>query len=52
VNAPNLTQWRRERFKNNKVSTAQYSWWSFLPKNLFYQLTKMANIYFLVMMGL
>lgn len=33
------------------VRTSKYSWWSFLPRNLFEQFsTKMANMYFLVIM--
>lgn len=38
------------RFCSNEIHTAKYTWWSFLPKNLFFQFTKLANIYFLVMM--
>lgn len=43
---------RRQMFKNNFIKTSKYNCLNFIPKNLFYQFTKMANIYFLVMMGL
>ena len=32
----------------NAVHTSKYSIWSFLPLNLFFQLTKLANLYFVV----
>ena len=32
----------------NSIHTSKYSVWSFLPLNLFYQLTKLANLYFVV----
>lgn len=34
--------------KDNIVRTSKYSWWSFLPVNLFQQLSKAANIYFIM----
>lgn len=37
-------------FKSNEIHTAKYTWLTFLPKNLFFQFSKIANIYFLVMM--
>ena len=33
---------------NNKISTGKYNVITFLPKNLFEQFSKMANMYFLV----
>lgn len=39
-------------YKNNQVSTAKYNLFTFFPKNIFYQFTKMANFYFLMMMVL
>ena len=37
--------------RGNYVLSSKYTWWSFLPRNLFEQfLTKMANMYFLVIM--
>ena len=37
--------------KNNSVRTSKYTWWSFVPHNLFEQFSKkMANLYFLVIM--
>ena len=38
------------RYASNEIHTAKYTWLTFLPKNLFYQFTRIANIYFLVMM--
>ncbi len=37
-------------YKNNQVSTAKYNLITFFPKNIFYQFSKMANFYFLMMM--
>lgn len=37
-------------FKSNEIHTAKYTWYTFLPKNLFYQFIKIANLYFLIMM--
>ena len=35
------------KFANNNISTTKYSWLSFLPKNLFEQFHRFANLYFL-----
>ena len=35
-------------FGSNYVRTTKYTIWSFLPKSLFYQFIRLANIYFLV----
>ena len=35
-------------FGNNTISTSKYTWLTFLPKNLYEQFKKMANVYFLV----
>ena len=35
-------------YKPNKISTCKYNILTFLPKNLFIQLQKLANIYFLI----
>jgi hypothetical protein len=32
---------------DNEVITSQYSWWNFVPKNLFLQFSNVANLYFL-----
>ena len=46
-----MTLRRRHDVKNNCVRTAKYTWWSFIPHNLFEQFTtKLANLYFLVIM--
>lgn len=34
-------------FLTNKITTSKYTYWSFLPKNLYEQFHKVANIYFL-----
>lgn len=34
-------------FTNNTVSTTKYTVWTFLPMNLLYQFSKIANLYFL-----
>jgi hypothetical protein len=40
---------RKKPFINNKIHTAKYNVITFLPKNLFYQFSKMTNFYFLIM---
>ena len=36
---------------DNSVKTSKYTWWSFIPVNLWVQFrTKAANVYFLVIM--
>ena len=40
-----------KKMTDNSVRTSKYTWWSFLPVNLWEQFTtKMANLYFLVIM--
>lgn len=39
-------------FPNNKIRTTKYSLLSFLPKNLFEQLHRFANIYFIFLAAL
>jgi phospholipid-transporting ATPase len=34
-------------FWGNKIRTSKYTIWSFLPKNLYEQFSKLANVYFL-----
>eukprot|EP01102_Stenamoeba_stenopodia_P019726 TRINITY_DN7518_c0_g1_i1.p1 TRINITY_DN7518_c0_g1~~TRINITY_DN7518_c0_g1_i1.p1 ORF type:complete len:1131 (+),score=258.43 TRINITY_DN7518_c0_g1_i1:213-3605(+) len=38
----------RYRFISNKVRTTKYSWWSFVPVNLFEQFKRAANLWFLL----
>ena len=38
---------QRETFKSNKISTAKYNLLSFLPKFLYEQFRRYANIFFL-----
>lgn len=39
-----------QHFCSNEIHTSKYTWYSFLPKNLFFQFSKIANLYFLIMM--
>lgn len=39
-------------YKNNKIRTTKYSFLSFLPKNLFEQLHRFANVYFIFLAAL
>lgn len=39
-------------YKNNKIQTTKYSLLSFLPKNLFEQLHRFANVYFIFLAAL
>lgn len=39
-------------YKSNKIRTSKYSLLSFLPKNLFEQLHRLANIYFIFLAAL
>ena len=43
---------RVQRFPNNKVTTARYNVFTFLPLNLMVQLSKLTNLYFLVLSGM
>uniref|UniRef100_A0A7S2QSA1 Phospholipid-transporting ATPase n=1 Tax=Norrisiella sphaerica TaxID=552664 RepID=A0A7S2QSA1_9EUKA len=36
-------------FISNYVRTTRYTWWNFLPKNLWEQFQRAANVYFLIM---
>lgn len=38
------------RFCSNKVRTSKYTWYNFLPKNLWEQFHRWANIYFIIIM--
>jgi len=35
------------KFKNNSISTTKYNIITFIPKSIFFQFTRAANIYFL-----
>lgn len=43
---------RLKLYKNNKIRTTKYSLLSFLPKNLFEQLHRFANVYFIFLAAL
>ncbi len=47
--ADEAAQKARDAFPGNEISTAKYSLLTFLPLNLFEQLTKVANMYFLIL---
>jgi phospholipid-transporting ATPase len=36
------------KFKHNQIKTSKYTWWSFLPINLYEQFRRIANSYFLI----
>jgi hypothetical protein len=36
------------KYKNNSISTSKYNVFTFLPKSIFFQFTRAANIYFLI----
>ena len=38
-----------DNFSDNKVRTTKYTWWTFIPRNLFTQFSKFANLYFLAL---
>ena len=40
---------KKPLFASNKIKTTKYSILTFLPKNLFYQFSRIANFYFLIM---
>jgi hypothetical protein len=40
-----------KQFTNNKISTSKYTWWNFVPKNLWEQFQRWANIYFCIIVG-
>ena len=35
-------------YADNVIKTSKYTWWSFLPKALFYQFRRFGNLYFLI----
>ena len=37
-----------EPFIDNYIKSSKYNWWSFLPRQLFAQFSKLANFYFLI----
>eukprot|EP00756_Hemistasia_phaeocysticola_P012284 Hpha_TRINITY_DN15186_c2_g2::TRINITY_DN15186_c2_g2_i1::g.128655::m.128655/K14802/DRS2, ATP8A; phospholipid-transporting ATPase len=43
-------QSKNEPFCSNWITTSKYTWWNFLPKNLFFQFQRVSNQYFLVNM--
>jgi len=38
---------RKIRFRDNVITTSQYTWWNFLPKSLWGQFQRIANFFFL-----
>lgn len=47
LNAEYLQDEHLKHHRNNAIKTTKYTFWSFLPKNLFEQFHRFANIYFL-----
>ncbi|KAI8337498.1 hypothetical protein BC941DRAFT_425393 [Chlamydoabsidia padenii] len=39
----------KKGYVTNKIRTSKYTWWTFVPKNLFEQFRRAANMYFLAM---
>lgn len=46
LNEPNTAA--RRRLPSNLITTTKYSFWTFIPKNLFEQFRRMTNCYFLI----
>ncbi|ORY00825.1 phospholipid-translocating P-type ATPase [Basidiobolus meristosporus CBS 931.73] len=44
---PYLREDTRKPYLSNKITTARYTLWNFLPKQLYAQFSKVANLYFL-----
>ena len=42
----------RRSYSGNKIRTTKYTWLSFIPKNLFEQLHRSANVYFIFICAL
>lgn len=38
---------KRETILGNSIQTSKYTWYNFLPKNLFIQFSKTANVFYL-----
>jgi hypothetical protein len=38
----------RQEFARNSIITSRYTWYSYLPKTLFEQFRRLANVYFVV----
>ena len=47
----NVAQLPRD-FRDNRIKTSKYTFVTFLPKNLIEQFSKMANVYFLIILGM
>ncbi|CAO3630548.1 unnamed protein product [Cunninghamella blakesleeana] len=39
----------KNTYVTNRIRTSKYTWWTFIPKNLFEQFRRAANLYFLAM---
>lgn len=44
--------WEKPEISGNYISTSHYTLLTFIPKNLFEQLTRLANLYFVIIAGL
>eukprot|EP01080_Neovahlkampfia_damariscottae_P005715 gene5715-9535_t len=38
------------KFTSNYIRTTKYTWWNFIPKNLFEQFSRISNFYFIMVM--
>ena len=52
IEASDVTFNNDERFLHNSIRTSKYTCLSFFPLNLFHQLIKIANLYFLLISGM
>eukprot|EP00347_Sterkiella_histriomuscorum_P005770 403355333 len=52
VNNPYPDDLKDWKYPNNRIKTSKYTWWNFLPKNLYLQFSKVNNAYFLIILVL
>lgn len=45
-----LNEPQTNNYPSNYISTTKYTLWNFIPKNLYYQLQRLSNIYFILVM--
>ncbi|KAK7880504.1 hypothetical protein WMY93_032858 [Mugilogobius chulae] len=45
---PGTEAFIQQRFPDNRVTSSKYTFWNFIPKNMFEQFRRVANFYFLI----
>uniref|UniRef100_A0A4W3IID2 Phospholipid-transporting ATPase n=1 Tax=Callorhinchus milii TaxID=7868 RepID=A0A4W3IID2_CALMI len=45
---PGTESFLPQHFRNNRIVSSKYTYWNFIPKNLFEQFRRIANFYFLI----